>query len=236
MKESLTTILLLLAITFSANAQGTRQNVSKQSSQQSTTQKSPTSYKECPDENHPHLIDLGLPSGTKWACCNVDAATPEDKGGYYSWGETSEKPTYDWSSYTHCDGSVQTCHNIGNDISGTQYDVVHVKWGGTWRMPTFNQVKEMLDNCTYQWTTCNGVNGGKFTSKKNGASIFLPAAGNRWGEYPSYAGSIGYYWASTQIPSHSHSAYHLEFKSESAFWGNGNFGRSFGQTIRPVSK
>ena len=227
---------ILLSFTLCANAQSSGQRAGKQPAQQETKQESPKSYKECPDANHPHMIDLGLPSKTKWACCNVDADKPEDKGGYFSWGETNEKATYNWTTYTLCEGSPSTCQNIGSEISGKQYDVAHVKWGGSWRMPTFNQLKELLDNCTYEWTTYNGVNGGKFTSKKNGASIFLPAAGNRWGDYPNYVGSTGYLWTSTQIPSYAHSAYFLEFNSDGAKWGNGNYGRSFGLNIRPVSK
>lgn len=101
----------------------------------------------CPDNNHPHLIDLGLPSGTKLAFCNVDTDHPENqspanRGGYYACGETETKTTYDWSTYTHCDGLSSTCHNLGNDIAGTQYDVAHVKWGGSWVMPSQEQQNE----------------------------------------------------------------------------------------------
>lgn len=81
----------------------------------------------CHDVNHPHAIDLGLPYGAKWACCNVGANTPEGYGGYYALGETEEKEIYNWSNYIHCDGNYNTCHNIGNDIAGTQYDVAHEK-------------------------------------------------------------------------------------------------------------
>lgn len=73
-------------------------------------------YTTCPDDHHPHLIDLGLPSGTKWACCNVGANTPEGYGNYYAWGETQTKDEYNWSNYIHCDGSMETCHDIGSDI------------------------------------------------------------------------------------------------------------------------
>ena len=93
-------------------------------------------------------------------------------GGYYAWGETEEKDSYDWSTYTHCDGSSSTCHDLGSDIAGTQYDVAHYRWGGSWVMPTHDQQMELLNNCTYEWTTVNGVNGGRFTSKTNGGSIF----------------------------------------------------------------
>ena len=135
--------------------------------------------KFCPDENHPHAIDLGLPSGTKWACCNVGASSPEAYGNYYAWGETEEKDTYDWSSYAHCDGSQITCHDLGNDIRGTQYDMAQILWGDTWLLPTQEHIEELLNNCTHEWTMMNGVKGVKFTSKTNGSSIFLPAAGKQ---------------------------------------------------------
>ena len=192
----------------------------------------------CPDDHHPHLIDLGLPSGTKWACCNVDTDHPENQsptnyGGYYAWGETETKTTYDWSTYIHCDGSYDTCHDLGSDIAGTQYDVAHVKWGGSWVMPTKVQQDELRDNCTYEWTTVDGLNGGKFTSRKNGASIFLPAAGYRYYSGLHYAGSNGYYWSSTQNPSNASSAYNLNVGSGSTD-RNSSYSRCYGQGVRPV--
>ena len=99
----------------------------------------------CPDGNHPHAINLGLPSGTLWACCNVGASMPEEYGGSYAWGETEEKSAYDWSTYIHYDISNYTCNDIGSDISGTDYDVAHVKWGGSWHMPSLEQIKELLN-------------------------------------------------------------------------------------------
>lgn len=88
----------------------------------------------CPDDNHPHMIDLGLPSGTKWACCNVGATKPEEYGGYYTWGETEEKSVYDWSTCKYWtdsngDGYADDYEftNLGSDIAGTGYDVAHVK-------------------------------------------------------------------------------------------------------------
>ncbi len=123
----------------------------------------PPAYLTCPDENHPHFIDLGLPSGTKWACCNVGAGKPEAIGGYYSWGETEERTVYSWSTYTLCEGSEYTCKDLGDDIAYTEYDVAHVKWGAYWRMPSKDQILELLDNCTKQWTTLNDVEGRSFT-------------------------------------------------------------------------
>ena len=194
----------------------------------------PQSYLACPDSNHPHMIDLGLPSGTLWACCNVGADKPEAYGGYYAWGETEEKTTYSWNTYIHCDGSSDTCYNLGSDIAGTQYDVAHVKWGGSWVMPSYDQNKELIENCNHEWTTMNGVDGRKFTSKKNGGTIFLPAAGHRWNDGLSRAGSYGNYWSSTQYPSYSYSACNLYFTSSNAYRYS-YYGRYYGHTVRPVS-
>jgi formylglycine-generating enzyme required for sulfatase activity len=195
----------------------------------------PQAYLTCPDDHHPHMIDLGLPSGTKWACCNVGATTPTGYGGYYAWGETEEKDYYDWSTYIHCDGSQATCHNLGSDIAGTQYDVAHVKWGGSWVMPSKAQQDELRENCSSEWTTVNGVNGRIFTGS-NGGSIFLPAAGYRWDDGLNDVGSDGYNWSSTQAPSYSDDAYGLclFFYSGRVYWGY--CGRGHGLSVRPVSR
>lgn len=193
------------------------------------------SAQSCPDDNHPHAIDLGLPSGTKWACCNVGADTPEGYGGYYAWGETEEKSNYDWSTYIHCDGSAGTCHDLGSDIAGTQYDVAHVKWGGSWVVPSTEQQNELRNNCTYERTIVNGVKGEKFTSKTNGSSIFLPGAGirNLADLYDADdSDSDGYYWSSSQYPSDSSQACGMYFCSDGTKWGI-DF-RYDGLSVRPV--
>jgi len=177
-------------------------------------------------------VDLGLPSGTLWANMNVGATKPEEYGGYFAWGETMEKSTYTWENYIHCDGTEGTCHDLDSDISSTQNDVAHVKWGGNWCMPTLDDIKELLDNCMTKWTTRNGVKGCKFTSKKNGNSIFLPAAGYSWNGEMSSVGSSGYYRSSTQYPSKSTNAFSLYFRSGSANWNN--YYRGSGQSVRPV--
>ena len=192
----------------------------------------PAFFTSCPDSNHPHAIDLGLPSGTKWACCNVGAAKPEDYGDFYAWGETWEKTTYNWSTYIHC-GTKSTCYNLGSDIAATQYDVAHVKWGEAWVMPSSKQQGELLDNCTSIWTTYKNVKGRKFTGK-NGKAIFLPAAGCRLDNNLDYAGSLGCYWSSTQYPSRSYNAYCIGFGSDSADWYD--FDRSGGFSVRSVSR
>ena len=181
-------------------------------------------------------VDLGLPSGTKWASCNVGATKPEEYGGYYAWGETEEKEKIDWKTYIHCDGSSEPCHNLGSDISGTEYDVAHVKWGGNWCMPTWDDIKELLDNCTKEWTTHNGVKGYKLTNKINGNSIFLPAAGYRWDGGLYFACSEGEYWSSTRSPSDADAdcACHLFFYSGSVTWNY--YACYYGFTVRPVSK
>lgn len=191
----------------------------------------------CPDDNHPHMIDLGLPSGTKWACCNVGATKPEEYGDYYTWGETEVKSVYNWSSCKYWtdhngDGYVEDNEftDLGSDIAGTGYDVAHVKWGGSWIMPSHNHEVELLDNCTYTWTSMNGVEGGQFTGP-SGGSIFLPAAGYRWEGNLNFAGSHGYYWFSTQSPYESSFAYFLSFHSDDAYWA---YRRGFGQSVRPV--
>ena len=188
------------------------------------------SYFTCPNGRHPHLIDLGLPSGTLWSCCNLGADKPEAYGGYYAWGETEEKDYYDWSTYKHCDGSEDTRHDIGSDITGTKYDVAHVKWGGGWHMPTQTQIQELLDNTTSEWISQNGVAGKKFTGS-NGGTIFIPAAG---GIYYSdlYTGENGFYWASTIFEGYEGRAYGLYFSSNEEDWYNDD--RCFGQSVRPV--
>ncbi len=192
----------------------------------------PQAYLTCPDEHHPHMIDLGLPSGTLWACCNVDATTPEGNGGYYAWGETEEKSYYEWDSYIYCDGSYGTCHDIGSDIAGTKYDVAHVKWGGSWVMPSKDQFEELRGNCTFEWTTENGVNGGKI-SGSNGGTIFLPATGYFWGDDITNGGSRGCYWLSTLNPSNLANAYHMGFYSGGVYL-DVQYGRRCGRCVRPV--
>ena len=184
-----------------------------------------------PDE----AIDLGLPSGTKWAPWNVGASKPEDYGGYYAWGETEEKDVYDWSTYIHCDGTFDGNHDIGTDIAGTEYDVAHVKWGGSWQMPTQEQVKELVENCTSEWTTVSGVNGRKFTGP-NGNSIFLPSAGSCYSSAFYDVGTLGRYWSSTldeDYPSPSSYSTFFIFSSDETDW-NICADRCNGKTIRPV--
>lgn len=149
----------------------------------------------CPDDHHHHVIDLGLPSGTKWACCNVEASSPGEYGGYYAWGETKTKPVYDWDHYLYL-GEVSDV-NIGLlNIAGTSYDVAHIQWGGQWRMPSFRQCVELLENCSVNEFTFQGIEGWQFTGR-NGASIFLPKAGYFSDNGNNCVNGTAVYWTST---------------------------------------
>ena len=158
------------------------------------------------------MIDLGLPSGTKWVFCNVGASKPEDYGGYYAWGETEEKSVYNWETYSHCDGSSSTCHNIGSDISTTQYDAARANWHSLWRMPTIKELDELNTECSWNWTQFNGISGYKVIAP-NGNYIFLPAAGYRNNSESVRKGAHGYYYSSTLFTSRSDYAYDRRFEA-----------------------
>ncbi|MBQ0102709.1 MAG: Ig-like domain-containing protein [Prevotellaceae bacterium] len=195
-----------------------------------------------PDYNGHEYVDLGLPSGLLWATCNVGADAPEDYGDYFAWGETEPEPKdyYDWSTYKWCNGSYDTQTKYGTDsyfgtvdnktVLDPEDDAAHVNWGGDWRMPTKAELEELLNNCTWKWTTQNGANGCKVTSNINGNSIFLPAAG--YGYYGDVLGlgNDGRYWSSTHDGS-SH-AYDLRFGagSQSVF----DISRFSGYSVRAV--
>ena len=173
-----------------------------------------------PSTSQYEAVDLGLPSGLKWATCNVGATRPEEYGGYYAWGETEEKSNYDYSTYKWCNGSYDTMTKYCTSSSfGTvdnktvlesDDDVAHVKWGGGWRMPTFGELHELYSNCTWLWITINGIKGYKLTGP-NGNSIFLPAAGYCDGTDVDGRGSFGGIWSSSLGGDCSDCAYRLGF-------------------------
>ena len=183
----------------------------------------------CPDTKHPHAIDLGI--GVYFVCCNVGASSPEKYGGYYAWGETEEKDYYGSSTYKYYNSSTGY-QSLGSDISGTQYDVAHVKWGGGWHMPSYEQLGLLTSKCTSTWTSVNGVYGRKVTGP-NGASIFLPAVGRRWHDYTRNVGDYGYYWSSSRSPNYSYNAYYLYF--DSGYMDRYGSYRYYGQSVRPVT-
>ena len=191
-------------------------------------------------ENGYGYVDLGL--SVKWATCNVGANNPEDYGDYFAWGETTTKDTYNWSTYKYCNGSSSTLTKY-NSISSygsmdikTQLDLsddaARVNWGGAWRMPTDAEWTELREQCTWTWTIQNGVYGRKVTSKTNGNSIFLPAAGYRNDSSLDSAGSYGNYWSSSRNTDYPNIAYFLYFVSDFVVWDYNI--RYYGQSVRPV--
>lgn len=181
------------------------------------------------DDKSPHAIDLGL--SVKWATFNVGASSPEEYGDYFAWGETEEKSKYDLDTYKYYQNEWI---NIGSNISGTQYDVAHVKWGGNWRMPTRNEIKELEKKCTWKRTTYNGVNG-RLVTGPNGNSIFLPAAGDLNGTVFYGRDSCGDYWSATLYPYYGDYAYFIGFDDSNysdCLWDN----RRLGKTVRPVTE
>ena len=174
-------------------------------------------------------VDLGLPSGLKWATCNVGASSPEQPGDYYAWAETTTKSDYSLDNYKYHNANGYI--NIGNDISGTEYDVAKTKWGESWRLPTEEEFQELIDNCDWEWTTQNGENGYKVTGP-NGNSIFLPAAGYRYGAGLNYRDSRGNYWSGSLSEYYSSHAYYLDFNSRAH--GVTDSYHEFGHTVRPV--
>lgn len=143
-------------------------------------------------------VDLGL--SVRWASCNVGAESPEGYGYYFAWGETKGKSDYSSSTsvtYGLSFSELESRGIIGSDGNLTAaYDAATANWGGSWRMPTLDEMKELLDNCTWEWTTQNGVYGRKVTGS-NGNSIFLPAAGYHDNTSLIYEGSYGYCWSAT---------------------------------------
>ena len=160
----------------------------------------PLLYEECtlcPDDNHPHMIDLGLPSGTKWACCNIGANVPCGSGGCFSWGETTTKSSYTWENYVYRGNSIyDDCVFLGDDIAGSQYDVASVSWHAPWKMPSIDQFVELSHECTIIWATHYGVNGLEIIGT-NGHTIFLPAVCAPANSMPWYGKEI-VYWSSSR--------------------------------------
>ena len=193
-------------------------------------------------------VDLALPSGTLWANMNVGAIAPEDTGSYYAWGETipQSSTTYDWSIYKYSMGSETTltkyCTNSrygsvdNKTVLDDSDDAARANWGPEWRMPTYEEMKELVEYTTSESVTINGVYGYKFTSKTNGNSIFLPYSGWLWkgGIFPS--GSDGFYWSST-VGTISNESWILEFGIRRTTGPKLDvFPRPAGFPIRPVHK
>ena len=193
--------------------------------------------------NSHDFVDLGLPSGTMWAICNVGADAPVDYGDYFAWGETQPKDHYDWSTYQYCNGSENTltkyCHNADYGYNGftdtltvllPEDDAARTNWGNNWRMPTNEEWQELVYNTSCKWMTLNGVNGRLFTAA-NGNSLFLPAAGY-YESNLEYEGDYGFYWSSSLSTGYTEKARCIYFYSDS-YW-NSSFFRNCGQSVRAV--
>lgn len=177
--------------------------------------------------NGHEYVDLGLPSGIKWATCNIGASSPSDYGDYFAWGEITTKDTYTKEN-------SKTWEKELGEISGNpEYDAARANWGGSWRLPTDTECKELLNKCTWTWMSQGDHNGYKVTGP-NGNSIFLPAAGCRLGSSLSLAESDSYYWSSTPFESHTQFACILHFDSIYLYVGLSP--RFYGQAVRPVSE
>ena len=200
-------------------------------------------------------VDLGLPSGLKWAKCNLGASKPSDYGDYYAWGETAPKADYDWATYkwmqagqsdwkyitkyTFADGKTggiwydSSGNFIGDNLTTLRPadDAATQQLGSPWRMPTIDEIQELIDKCTWTWTTQDGVNGYQVDGP-NGNAIFLPAAGYRKVSGLKYAGSQGYCWSSSLSTTESNCAYSLDLNSDRYLIARTY--RYFGYTVRPV--
>lgn len=172
-----------------------------------------------------YYVDLGL--SVKWADRNIGALSSSAYGEYFAWGETETKDEY----------TTETSVTYGvemDDIAGdAEYDAATANWGSSWRMPTEDECQELVDSCTWTWTTENDINGYLVTGS-NGNSIFLPAAGRRDGTMPFYANSRGEYWSSTPYSSNADYAYFLSFRS--SYLSVDTHTRQNGYSVRPVSE
>ena len=178
--------------------------------------------------NGHEYVDLGLPSGLKWATCNVGAETPEAYGTYYAWGMTVP-PTNNSFYPEYCSTYELEIGDISGDV---QYDVAASSWGATWRMPTRDEFIELRVNTICESTIQNGVLGYKMTGP-NGNHLFLPAAGYYKYDIPYYEGMYGSYWTSTPNENNM-SAYYFGFVGEDYYYNNSS-SRYEGQTVRAVS-
>lgn len=233
-------LVIWLRTSYKSSASGNSANVSAELVNTATSDTLFTIAKPAACEG----VDLGL--SVKWATCNVGAANPEDYGAYFAWGETNCKNDYSWSSLQYrIEGDSYenvkfSKYVAGEDCGQVDYifvleredDAASVNWGGDWRMPTEAEFKELMNKCTWVWTSMNGVSGYRITSAFNGNSIFLPATGYSNAKSVNYAGREGYYWTASLSESYSYSARYV-YLSQKAF-RIGRYRRNYGQAVRPV--
>ena len=204
-----------------------------------------TSYQEagCPTGwtwvKEVECVNLGL--SMKWATTNIGAIAPEELGSYYAWGEYNTKYNYSWSTYRFGDGSSFSKYNTSSSYGSVDNkkvlekgdDIASIEYGGNWRMPTDTEWNELRTNCSWTWTTINGVYGQLATSKINGNSIFFPATGKMNGTQIEY-GSNGYYWSSNLTTNPPYCANCFFIHSNSNDVGMSFDFRFLGLPVRPV--
>ena len=190
-------------------------------------------------------VDLGLPSGTLWATCNLGASTPESYGDYYAWGETQTKDSYSFDTYKWSHGGYNQLTKYCNDpnfgyngftddltILLPEDDAATVNWGASWRIPAYNDWVELAHHTTQTWITRNGVKGMLFTAL-NGNSLFLPASGKYVRDELCNAGLGGYYWSNLLGVTYPDIVWFL-YSSSGDFCLYDGSSRCCGHTIRPV--
>ena len=197
------------------------------------------------DVNGHEYVDLGLPSGTLWATCNVGSNTPEGYGDYYAWGETETKELYDWKSYKYgrfiheryelnkyCTDSAFGLNGFVDNLTVLEPDddVARVCWGEGWCMPTIGEWEELFLNTTGEWTKLNDVKGWRCTAS-NGNSLFLPAAGYWWDD--AFNADLGLYWSRSINKEFPYRAWGFHFNCDSSHLC-GSSDRNRGQTVRAV--
>lgn len=226
-------IAMIIPSVAMAQSDGGKKKKKKAKTEQTMQTKKPSKSKTVkvsePDGyiNDHGYVDLGLPSGLKWATCNVGASTPSGYGSYFAWGETTPK-----SSYT--EENSKTEGRILGDISGCpSFDAAHANWGDEWRLPTKSECQELVDECKWTWTTSEGRRGCKVTGP-NGNSIFLPAAGVRIKTWLSCEDISGQYSSSTPSEEYANIAYCIDFNDSSHSVRQGS--RFGGNCVRPVTE
>lgn len=181
-------------------------------------------------------VDLGL--SVKWASWNVGAASPEEYGDYFAWGETSGKSSYSKSNYAYYDSGTKTYRDIGSNISGTRYDAASVRWGDGWRMPTLEEIQELADICVWAVETVGEVDGNKVTGP-NGNSIFIPNTGywqgsSKYFDNDHFEGNFGFFWSATLGPVKNEEAYIMNCELGHGVVDYRYWTRYFGLPVRPV--
>lgn len=206
--------------------------------QKETTTTSKASGSLTGTDNGHDWVDLGLPSGIKWATKNVGATVPEENGDYFSWGETEPKIVYaDTNCITYPKDFSSMLRERMVDADGNltkEYDAASVNWGEPWRTPTDNEYKELVENCKWEFTELNGANGYLATGP-NGQSIFIIAAGYRLGAPPYQVGEFGFgdYWSATAVKELNRVSCCFGYSPKS--FGRRCYARYRGRTIRPVT-